>query len=339
MKKKLICALLALCIAATLAAFASSAEEHGHFYVDGVCECGERIEEKAAFALPGRAGTCTPLRASVTLPEGWAPTEKPIYLEIIKYGTVTPYTVENGSPNGDTLTYDPSSRKLSFTANISDFGVEYKILKAVVKCENAAGDIAVFTSGICIITPHLGGIWVEEDGYYQLTYAECGHTPEKRPVPRVEIDATEYVYRNMPFSFRFAAPQDMILWSASIEMEFIGWSVDFTEIAKGIYSAEKVIVSSDAESFDISICINTEDGYFYYAKKAVFLRDCVVGDASGDGEVDISDAMLVFYHVAKKESISWDALLRTDADKSGEVDIADAMKIFYYVAKKIDTLE
>ena len=67
--------------------------------------------------------------------------------------------------------------------------------------------------------------------------------------------------------------------------------------------------------------------------------DGVVGDANGDGEVDISDAMLVFYHVAKKESISWDALLRTDADKSGEVDIADAMKIFYYVAKKIDTLE
>ena len=44
MKKKLICALLFLCIAATTAAFASSAEEHGHFYVDGVCECGERIE-------------------------------------------------------------------------------------------------------------------------------------------------------------------------------------------------------------------------------------------------------------------------------------------------------
>ena len=84
MKKKLICALLALCIAATLAAFASSAEEHGHFYVDGVCECGERIEEKAAFALPGRAGTCTPLRASVTLPEGWAPTEKPINMFSIR---------------------------------------------------------------------------------------------------------------------------------------------------------------------------------------------------------------------------------------------------------------
>ena len=63
------------------------------------------------------------------------------------------------------------------------------------------------------------------------------------------------------------------------------------------------------------------------------------GDVNGDGKVDIADAMLVFYHVAKKESISWDALLRTDADKSGDVDIADAMKIFYYVAKKIDTLE
>ena len=51
MKKKLICALLALCIAATLAAFASSAEEHGHFYVDGVCECGERIEEKSSICF------------------------------------------------------------------------------------------------------------------------------------------------------------------------------------------------------------------------------------------------------------------------------------------------
>ena len=81
------------------------------------------------------------------------------------------------------------------------------------------------------------------------------------------------------------------------------------------------------------------DPFFTTTQPEPPLPQLAKGDVNGDGKVDIADAMLVFYHVAKKESISWDALLRTDADKSGEVDIADAMKIFYYVAKKIDTLE
>lgn len=66
----------------------------------------------------------------------------------------------------------------------------------------------------------------------------------------------------------------------------------------------------------------------------------VYGDANGDGSVDITDAMLVFYHVAKKEMMTdADQLKRCDVDKNGDVDISDAMRVFYFVAKKIDSVE
>ena len=62
------------------------------------------------------------------------------------------------------------------------------------------------------------------------------------------------------------------------------------------------------------------------------------GDADGDGTVDIIDAMLVFYHVAKKELMTDEQCRRCDTNDDGEVDIEDAMKIFYYVAKKTDSV-
>ena len=66
----------------------------------------------------------------------------------------------------------------------------------------------------------------------------------------------------------------------------------------------------------------------------------VYGDANGDGSVDISDAMMIFYHVAKKEMMTdADQLKRCDVDKNGDVDISDAMRVFYFVAKKIDSVE
>ena len=62
------------------------------------------------------------------------------------------------------------------------------------------------------------------------------------------------------------------------------------------------------------------------------------GDADGDGTVDIIDAMLVFYHVAKKELMTDEQCRRCDTNDDGEIDIEDAMKIFYYVAKKTDSV-
>ena len=58
-------------------------------------------------------------------------------------------------------------------------------------------------------------------------------------------------------------------------------------------------------------------------------------DGSVGGEIDISDAMLLFYYVAKKITVQDvpdpEAM---DIDQDYSVDIRDAMLLFYYVAKK-----
>ena len=66
---------------------------------------------------------------------------------------------------------------------------------------------------------------------------------------------------------------------------------------------------------------------------------CIPGDVNGDGSTDISDAMLVFYHVARKKLLPNEKLFAANVDKNKEVDIADAMQIFYFVAKKITELQ
>lgn len=55
-------------------------------------------------------------------------------------------------------------------------------------------------------------------------------------------------------------------------------------------------------------------------------------DLNQDGEVDITDAMILFYHVAKKSLMEGDM---GDLNHDGEIDISDAMILFYYVAKKV----
>lgn len=63
-----------------------------------------------------------------------------------------------------------------------------------------------------------------------------------------------------------------------------------------------------------------------------------LGDVNGDGEADIADAMLVLYHVAKKEQLSNVSLLAANINKDGTVDIEDAMRLLYFVANKSPTL-
>ena len=54
-------------------------------------------------------------------------------------------------------------------------------------------------------------------------------------------------------------------------------------------------------------------------------------DINNDGEVDITDAMILFYGVAQKAPL--DAGIG-DLNKDNATDISDAMRLFYYVAKK-----
>lgn len=55
-------------------------------------------------------------------------------------------------------------------------------------------------------------------------------------------------------------------------------------------------------------------------------------DLNSDGEVNITDAMILFYHVAKKSLMEGDM---GDLNHDGEIDINNAMILFYYVAKKV----
>lgn len=55
-------------------------------------------------------------------------------------------------------------------------------------------------------------------------------------------------------------------------------------------------------------------------------------DLNNDGEVDITDAMILFYHVAKKSLMDSDV---GDLNHDYKIDINDAMILFYYVAKKV----
>lgn len=89
-------------------------------------------------------------------------------------------------------------------------------------------------------------------------------------------------------------------------------------------------------SVDVPEFFNTYEfgGYIGEGKPSGLL-----GDANNDGQVDIADAMMVFYHVAKKSLLTDDEASRCDVTKDGNIDIEDAMNIFYYVAKKIPGLE
>ena len=58
------------------------------------------------------------------------------------------------------------------------------------------------------------------------------------------------------------------------------------------------------------------------------------GDVNGDGDIDISDAMLLFYAVAKKVDLTPDERSRAMSNWDGAIDIEDAMALFYYVAKR-----
>ena len=109
-----------------------------------------------------------------------------------------------------------------------------------------------------------------------------------------------------------------------------------------IYTAVKLVLGGDEDEGWLSV--DNPSTYATYALGG-FINDdpqpaIVYGDANGDGSVDITDAMLVFYHVAKKEMMTdADLLKRCDVDKNGAVDISAAMRVFYFVAKKIDSVE
>lgn len=64
----------------------------------------------------------------------------------------------------------------------------------------------------------------------------------------------------------------------------------------------------------------------------------IIGDASGDGSVNVSDATTILRHVAKKAILTGKNLLAADVTKDNDVTVADATLILRFIAKKVDSL-
>ena len=104
---------------------------------------------------------------------------------------------------------------------------------------------------------------------------------------------------------------------------------DIPEVAAGTYTMKVMKQNHVTREYTVIVGTNpvVQD-----------VKLCLKGDANGSGTVDIEDAMLVFYHVAKKSYLGDEGLAACDTNADGTVDIEDAMTIFYFVAKKIDKI-
>ena len=106
-------------------------------------------------------------------------------------------------------------------------------------------------------------------------------------------------------------------------------SYSIEDVAPGTYTMKVMKQNHIAREYTVTVSTEnvTQD-----------VKLCLKGDANGSGTVDIEDAMLVFYHVAKKSYLGGEGLAACDTNADGTVDIEDAMTVFYFVAKKIDKI-
>ena len=106
-------------------------------------------------------------------------------------------------------------------------------------------------------------------------------------------------------------------------------SYSIEDVAPGTYTMKVMKQNHVAREYTVTVSTEnvTQD-----------VKLCLKGDANGSGTVDIEDAMLVFYHVAKKSYLGDEGLAACDTNADGTVDIEDAMTVFYFVAKKIDKI-
>ena len=64
----------------------------------------------------------------------------------------------------------------------------------------------------------------------------------------------------------------------------------------------------------------------------------LIGDADGNGKVDIMDVTIVQMHIAQIITLEGDRLIAADANGDGAVNITDATHIQKFIAQLIDHL-
>ena len=117
-------------------------------------------------------------------------------------------------------------------------------------------------------------------------------------------------------------------------------SVAIPGYVEGDVIAELTFVVVD-EDGDLTVTINGLSGMFLGFGDSGFTGG-ILGDADGDGEVTIFDALEIALYIAGKTSaLDGDAsrLAAADVDKDGEVTIFDALEIALYIAGKPSALD
>ena len=84
--------------------------------------------------------------------------------------------------------------------------------------------------------------------------------------------------------------------------------------------------------------ITAKVGKYTATCKVVVSNNVLVGDIDADGQVTISDALMIFKYKTNEITLSSTALKAADTDKNGKVELADALRIFKFKSGEIESL-
>lgn len=84
--------------------------------------------------------------------------------------------------------------------------------------------------------------------------------------------------------------------------------------------------------------ITAKVGTYTATCKVIVSNNVIVGDIDADGQVTISDALMIFKYKTNEITLSQTALKAADTDKNGKVELADALRIFKYKSGEIESL-
>ncbi len=208
----------------------------------------------------------------------------------------------NNNENIKTVIFSAPSKKMIDTIKIEGAKLSYE-----------AGERAVYTAGVCD----------EDAGLYEIIgeswSGSDGKVLDKSTPDETFGDNAEYYYY------------------LGIELSQSGGDAGY-RFADDV----KLILNGEEVRFKTPFFINSTAYDIWFFRAASFRTGgdgVLCGDVNNDGAVDITDAMLVLYHVAEKKSLTAEQLSRCDTNDDGVVDIFDAMKILYYVAGKSDSVK
>ena len=111
-------------------------------------------------------------------------------------------------------------------------------------------------------------------------------------------------------------------------------NLEYMEITSAVSDISDAAFQND-ESLTLGVWYGTA-GYDYATKQNipyVLLDGVKLGDASGDGSVNINDVTSIQRHLAELETLEGIYLHAADANQDGTVDIADATVIQMYLAE------